>query len=608
VIIGTAGHVNHGKTTLVRALTGTDCDRLAEEKRRGITIQLGFASWSLPDGRQVSVVDVPGHASLGHTMATGALGLDAVLLVVAAHEGVMPQTREHLAACQVLGVRRGIIVVTHVDRCEDPDAASAAIRASLQSSFLADAPLVGVNAPDGVGLEALGAAAVKVLTATGEAQGLPALLPIDRVFAMRGFGTVVTGSLIRGRLQADDQVVLAPSGRTLRVRTMHVHGQQVTEATARCRVGVGLPGIEPAEIHRGAFLASPGQICVGHRFDAEIEWQSHMPRSIRQARSLGFVCGAARAQARFNADGVLEPGGRGTARVMLDRDLPLVGGLRFVLRGATVEGFGSVVAGGRILDAAPPTRRTAAVRAALAEGRDPVEEVVDEADGRGVAPQELGRRLGLPPLPEGALMFSNGALQRAGDRVLRSVGDFQAAHPRELGMPTSALGLDPVVEPALAGLIETGKLRRDGPLLRTPDFDVSQQSRQASDLSEQVARHIEEAGLHGPSEADVLEHFSATAADVNTAIRALESQQRIVRSKAMCFSAMHTERLMQDAATAVVEHGPLPVAWIKQYASVTRKHAIPLWTWLDRIGITVRDGNLRVAGPRARQLIAKRKS
>ena len=174
----------------------------------------------------------------------------------------------------------------------------------------------------------------------------------------------------------------------------------------------------------------------------------------------------------------------------------------------------------------------------------------------------------------------------------------------ELGMPGSELTLGPIIEPALGALVEAGKLRRDGPLLRTPDFDVSGQSAQALDLSAQIARHIDEQGLRGPSEEELLEHFRSDGGDVPAAIRALESGNRIVRSKGLCFSTVHTSKLMHEAAKAVVEAGPLPVAWLKQHASLTRRHAIPLWTWLDRIGVTVRDGNLRIAGPRARQVVA----
>ncbi|MDD9934705.1 MAG: SelB C-terminal domain-containing protein [Myxococcales bacterium] len=602
MIIGTAGHVNHGKTTLVRALTGVDCDRLEEEKRRGITIALGFARWRLPDGREVSVVDVPGHASLGHTMATGALGLDAVLLVVAAHEGVMPQTREHVAACDVLGVRRGVIVLTHVDRCDDPEVAAGAVRAALSGSFLADAPLVRVNAPAAEGLEELGAAAAELLSPAEQAQALPALLPVDRVFPMRGFGTVVTGSLIRGQLATDDRVELGPGGRALRVRTLHVHGDQVDRVVARCRVGVGLPGVEPGDIERGAFLAQQGEIRCGRRFDAEVHWQPHMPRAVRQARSLGYVCGGARAQARFRVDAVLEPGARGTARVTLDRDVPLVGGLRFVLRGASVHGFGSVVAGGRILDAEPPARRTAAVRARLAKGEELVDVVVEEAGEHGVLPEELGARLGLAPMPAGPRLFAARAVAPAGERVLAAVRDHQQAHPAERGMLAAALQLGAIEAPALQALLDARMLLREGPLLRTPDFDVRDQASRADDLTSRVERFIESRGLTGPSEDEVrAEHGGGN--DVRAAIRTLESERRIVRTKGICFATAHTDRLMRETARAVVDAGTLPVAWLKDYASITRKHAIPLWTWLDNMGVTVRHGNARLPGPRARSLV-----
>ncbi len=228
---GTAGHVDHGKTTLVKALTGVDCDRLAEEKRRGITIALGFARWALPDGRVVSVVDVPGHERLVRTMLVGAAGLDAVLLVVSAEAGVMPQTREHLGACRVLGVTRGVVALTFADRVADVAAVRAAVRAELADTGLADAAIVPVAAPTGAGLDALAAAVARVADALPPRDlEAPCLLPVDRVFSVEGFGTVVTGSLVRGRLAVGDRVELVPrpSGvRTrdvLRIKGLQSHG------------------------------------------------------------------------------------------------------------------------------------------------------------------------------------------------------------------------------------------------------------------------------------------------------------------------------------------------------------------------------------------------
>ncbi|MCB9535556.1 MAG: selenocysteine-specific translation elongation factor [Myxococcales bacterium] len=396
---GTAGHVDHGKTTLVRALTGVDCDRLDEERRRGITIELGFARWVLPDGRALSVVDVPGHERLVRTMLVGAAGLDAVLLVVSAEAGVMPQTREHLAACQVLGVERGVVALTFGDRVDDLEAAAAAVRADLRGTAFADAEIVPVAAPTGAGLDALAAAVARVADALPPRDlRAPALLPIDRAFSVEGFGTVVTGSLVRGRLRVGEQVDLVPrppglrARDTLRIKGLQSHGRPVDAADAGLRVAVNL-ACDRRLVERGAALCAPGSVHVGRVFDAEVRWLPHLGPPPRRARwGLALHVGAVRALADVRMDDVLRPGGVGTARVRLDRPAPLPAGARFVLRGEPDARHGAVVGGGRLLDAAPPRKRKGPGRAALAAADRPaaVELAVAEAGVRGATPTRCG--------------------------------------------------------------------------------------------------------------------------------------------------------------------------------------------------------------------------
>jgi selenocysteine-specific elongation factor len=271
LVLGTAGHIDHGKSTLVKALTGTDPDRLAEEQRRGITIELGFARLDLPSGRTLGIVDVPGHERFVRQMVAGATGIDMVLLVVAADDGVMPQTREHLAVVDLLGIGRGVVAITKADLADADWLALVAdeVRGLLAETPLADAPIVPVSARTGEGLPALLEALDEVAGGTTSRRlGAAARLPVDRVFTIGGAGTVVTGTLWSGRVKRDDQLEVLPGGVVARVRSVQVHGEPVDEAVAGQRVAVNVAGVEREDIERGDVLAAPGSLTVTDRFDA----------------------------------------------------------------------------------------------------------------------------------------------------------------------------------------------------------------------------------------------------------------------------------------------------------------------------------------------------
>src|SRR4030088_2791277 len=281
-VVGTAGHIDHGKSTLIQALTGIDPDRLEEEKRRGMTIDLGFAYLTLPSGRLVGVVDVPGHARFIRNMLAGVHGLDAVLLVVAADEGVMPQTREHLEIVDLLEVNRGIAVVTKVDLVE-PDwleLVSAEVSETLGRTSLAGAEIVAVSATTGQGLEELKERLDRLL-AGAEPRPDPGRprLPVDRVFTIGGFGTVVTGTLVDGSLKVGEELQLQPSGRRVRVRGLQQHNRKVEAAQPGSRVAANLVGVEKDQLDRGEVLARPGTVAASRRLDASVRVLSHSPRA-----------------------------------------------------------------------------------------------------------------------------------------------------------------------------------------------------------------------------------------------------------------------------------------------------------------------------------------
>lgn len=605
MIVGTAGHVNHGKTRLVTALTGVDCDVLEEERRRGMTIQLGFAQWQLSTHRSVSIIDVPGHASFAHTMATGALGLDGVLVVVAADEGVMPQTREHLGACEVLGVRRCIVVVTRIDRMDDLELSLEIIADDLRGTIADGAPLVPVCAPDGRGLDRLREVALDTFDeadagadADDGRAALPLLLPIDRVMTVKGFGTVVTGSHMRGTVAVGDSAVLYPARTQVRVRGLHVHGASIDHAAPSARLAVNLGGLEREAVERGDFISTVDGMCVGSVFDAELSWLRHNPKPLRNARSLGFVCGAVRAQARLHTDEPIAPGETGTGRVVLDREVPLVGGLRFVLRGAAHAGFGAVVGGGRVLDASPPRRRKGEVRVALCTSDAPASVLMREAGAAGVRHAELGARLGIAAQLGDAVttderVFDPEAMQRAQREVLAAVG--------RRGSQESKLGVGPITAPAIASLVGDGRLVRVGSMLHPHDAVPGQTDAQRA-LADAVFATIEQSGVKGPTESELLSGSAGPEREVREALRFLEGDGRIVRCNGVCFARPAVDPLIAATARAVIARGELPIAWLKDEAKVSRKHAMPLWTLMDREGVTTRRGDVRVAGPKAKSL------
>src|SRR5437016_8843979 len=349
--VGTAGHIDHGKTWLVRALTGKDTDRLPEEQARGISIELGYAPLDLPDGRRLSVVDVPGHERFVRTMVAGATGIDLFLLVIDAAEGARPQTHEHLSILRLLGVERGVVVVTKADTV-DSETLELAVAEAVE--LMPEAEVVAVSAKTGAGLDELRAALARAAEAVERPERFAATrLWIDRAFSLRGIGTVVTGTLWSGSIAAGDLLGLEPNGRTVRVRSVQVHDQPVEEAQAGQRVAVNLPAIERGELRRGDALVEPGHYPVSYRLDVVLEELEPVPAAVK------VHLGTADVEARVVRSGRF-------AQLRLEEPVVAARGDRFVLRAETTVG------GGRVVDPAPP-RRLEPERLEILERGDPVE-------------------------------------------------------------------------------------------------------------------------------------------------------------------------------------------------------------------------------------------
>jgi selenocysteine-specific elongation factor len=652
VVIGTAGHIDHGKSALVKALTGTDPDRLKEEKARGITIDLGFAHARI-DGFDIAFVDVPGHERFVKNMLAGAGGIDAVLLVIAADESVMPQTREHFAICRLLQVRSGLIALTKSDLVDAGTLELARLdaRELVAGSALAAAPIVAVSSKIGAGLDALRHALAAVAAAApGRAGDGAPRLPIDRVFSMRGFGTVVTGTLTSGTLRAggDEDLVVLPSGRRVKVRGLQVHGAARLSAAAGRRVAVNLGGVDVNEIARGDTLTAAEAFDVTRRFDALIELLPDA-RPLRHGARVRFHHGTAELLGRValaleatdqsatertdrsatecsdqekvgSGLSELQPGRRAYVRVRLEAPAVLTRGDRFILRQYSPA---VTIAGGRVLDPAPartPIRTAAgAARFARLAGND-VEAIaafVDERRGAGLTIEALARRAGITPAAVAALcaelsqaasvmavgreVFSAPHVAALEQKLLAAVVEHHRANAMSEGLPreearervfghaSPALFEDVVRRLSAAGRI----MGRDR--LAQPGRGVSLSAEETSAL-EELDRVFREAGLAPPDLAAAATALGVTAVVADRVSKLLIRQKTLIKVEALFFHASALERLKQEVKALKGQGGPahLDVAGFKERYGISRKYAIPLLEWLDRERVTRRTGDARL--------------
>jgi selenocysteine-specific elongation factor len=403
--LGTAGHIDHGKTALVAALTGVDTDRLPQEKSRGISIELGYAPLELPSGRHVSVVDVPGHERFVRTMVAGATGIDMFLLVVAADDGVMPQTREHLAVLELLGVRAGVVALTKRDLVDDElaELARLSVEELLEDGPYAGTAVVEVSSRTGAGLDDLrGALDGLVGTADSRAAGGPVRLPVDRAFTLRGIGTVVTGTLWSGTGAAGDRLAIEPGGREVRVRSVQVHDRQVESAAAGQRVALALVGVERTQVRRGHTVATPGALPGSYRLNGRLDVLSSAPRGVRGGDVVTVHHGTAESPATVVVrDGdEVRPGASGDVQLRLRRRVSAAAGDRLIVRTTSPQ---VTIAGATVTDPAPPRRPRAAPAEEQAPNAAPPRPAVDAA-----AVERLHQRLAGSPLQPEALEPGDG--------------------------------------------------------------------------------------------------------------------------------------------------------------------------------------------------------
>ncbi len=606
-VVATAGHVDHGKSSLLIRLTGTDPDRLAEEKRRGLTIDLGFAWCTLPSGREVGFVDVPGHERFIGNMLAGVGPVRLVMFVVAADEGWKPQSEEHLQILDVLGVDGGVIAITKRDLVEDEMLAltTEEVRDRTQGTALARAPIVACSSSTGEGIDELRAALDATVAAAPEpARAGRVRLYVDRVFAIAGAGTVVTGTLTGGPLRVGDEVALLPSGVAGRVRGLQTHKRRFEEAVPVSRVAVNLVGADRSAVVRGDVLSRPGTWRPTASFDVSLRPVRGLPHELSPRGAFKLYAGAAERDARVRIfGGPLRPGDRAFARIHVPAPLVLDIGDRFVLR---ESGRGETVAGGTVLDPHPrrragrdPATRLAARAGASSERLPSL--LVEEREA--IETDELETILGVAPdAIEGATRTSGWWIE---DSVVRTAGDAAAAalrmhhreRPLEGGAPASivrtaiARAIPAAVRPATGALVDAllanGTIVREGASFRLPDHRPAVEERRPE--LDRVAQAVAGGGPAPPSIGELVAGGHSRSV-VDAAIR----QRLIVRIGP---DLVVSPAFIEDAIRWIRSAGPagMTVSALRERLGTSRKYAVPLVEYLDSRGLTVRRGDVRVA-------------
>jgi selenocysteine-specific elongation factor len=641
IIVGTAGHIDHGKTALVKALTGIDADRLEEEKRRGITIDLGFAHMELPapngETLRLGFVDVPGHERFVRNMLAGVGGMDLVLLVIAADEAIMPQTREHFDILQLLGVQHGITVLTKSDAvdAETLDVVRLEVEDFLPGTFLAaPSPMVAVSSLTGAGLDELKRAIVSVaMKARPRDTHAIARLPIDRVFTMKGFGTVVTGTLIAGTIRREQELDILPSGRRVRVRGIQVHGNMADQAVAGQRTALNLSGVSIEDLSRGMMLAPPAVFEPTRRLDVRLNLLTSAPHVLKNrarvhlhahsmetvaevqlhsksdsAQSTGVMDSAAVAQAG------LSPGRESFARLKLAQPALLLPGDRFIIRQ-----FSPVVTigGGVVLDAAPAQRKNDLSFLQTLAGNNPEQILIARAarrESEGITMPRLVSETGWTAetiekylaqsfrerklVRAGTIFLYAPALMSLQSRISNALANFHQKNPLVGGINKEELrvqlGMNPEpFEAVAATLLREKKIELLGELVRLPGHGVVMKDEEA-ESKKLIEEAFASAGLQVPALNEVLAGLKVDRARAQKIVTLLLRDRLLIKvSDDLIFHRTALESLRRQILAYKTKSSKIDVPSFKELTRVTRKYAIPLLEYLDRERVTRRVGDTR---------------
>lgn len=595
-VIGTAGHVDHGKSTLIERLTGIDPDRLAEEKERGLTIDLGFAWLRLPSGREVGIVDVPGHERFIKNMLAGSGAVGVCLFVVAANEGWMPQSQEHFEIIDLLGVSAGVVAITKKDTVDEPDFQKVAddVAERLVGSSLSGVEIIGVSPVTDEGMDDLVAELDRVLRSTPPApdNGRPRLF-VDRVFTIKGSGTVVTGTLIDGELEEGLEVEILPEGHTARIRSIQSHERSTKKLGPGNRCALNLVGVDRTSIQRGDVVVARGTWRATDRLAVDIKFLSEMEPTEKGAFRLHLGSSETGVRVRLlDRFAILHP----------DRPVIADFGDKFVLRDV---GRRATAAGGRVIDPhMPPYKRSdprvlEGLRRRLDADRHAFARITVEERGH-ISKEDLAVMSGLSLEDPGVIelnsyFVSPAAMSRWKDAVSAEAGRYQASHPNEAGLPrTSAQPLvstDPkLASEVLTYLEENGTIVADSEVIRTPDFSPEVGGEEA----ERLLDSLRSSGSSPPLLKELRQQHDASL------IRSLIRAGRLIEvTTELVYLKETLDDIAERTTRAIDEEGPVTVAEFRDLVGTTRKYAVPLLEYLDRVGITRRDGDVRTRGSAA---------
>lgn len=630
IIIGTAGHVDHGKTCLTKALTGVDTDRLKEEQKRGITIEIGFAQLTLPNGQAASIIDVPGHEKFIRNMLAGAAGMDVVLMVIAADEGFMPQTREHLGILSLLGVQNGIIVITKADMVEEEwlEAIEEEAREDVKGTFLENAPMIAVSSHTGQGIEPLKQLIVQLVEGAEQRnQDRPFRVPVDRVFSVDGFGPVITGTLLEGTLGLGDEVWIYPSGKKARVRGLQNHDTPEERVEAGMRVAVNLSGVDKSALKRGDTLAKPSSMTLSRQMDVQLTVLKDAPYPVKNDSQLHFHHGCRELVCRCVLLGqdMLEAGQSGFAQLRFQEDVAVKHGDPFVVRffSPTVT-----VGGGRILNAAPGRHKRSDPSvleglSARASG-SPSQQVIQALRDAGSAMltrEELAKAAGLtkreleealsPLLEEGRTVELGGrflareTVEQLWDKTVRLLSGYHKAQPLQPGMNRGEFRgkllpkASPACVDALAAYFAAHQgLRLEGPTLALPGFQVVW-SPLYTGLRDQIVSLYEKAGLAPENLDEILSKFGPQQAEARQVVqRLLYDGHLVALTPQILIASAHYERALQTLYSLFDKTPQLTLAAFRDALGVSRKYALALMEYWDSSGITRKTGDIRTLARR----------
>ena len=628
IILGTAGHIDHGKTSLIKAITGVNTDRLKEEQKRGITIELGFASLALPSGQRLGIVDVPGHEKFVKNMVAGATGIDIVAMVIAADEGVMPQTREHMEICSLLGIRHGCVALTKTDMVDEDwlELVTEDVRDFLQGSFLEDAPIIPVSAATGEGLSTF------VETLDSLSKQVPEhspsgifRLPVDRVFTMKGFGTVITGSLVSGRVRLGETIAIYPKGITSKVRGVQVHNQTVEEARVGQRTAINFQGLDKNQVDRGDVVSTPGALVPSYMLDVSLHYLSSNKKAAKNRTRIRFHTGTSEVMGLLIPldREEIAPGDTVPAQIRLDAPMSVIKDDRFVIRSYSPV---RTIGGGQILNPIPPKHKR--FRKAIIDGLGqlstcPPEGIVGYHAGAsgygGISFAHLKLMTNLPDKPLDAVI--QGLLSRreliqidkdnriyvhgsSFERLHREISDHLAAYheanPLKTGMPKEELKTK---FPALEGpklfnqmilhMVKESTIVAEEESVRLTAHRVSLAADQTG-VREKILDTYAGSGLQPPYFKELSKNLAIDPKRAKDVLLLLVDEGHLIKIKDdLYFHTDAIEALKGRLVDFLTANGTIDTPQFKDMTGASRKYVIPLIEYYDSKNITIRIGDIR---------------